>query len=60
MAAKVKYREVVRELALDRYGYVTTKDAVGAGVPAIELPKLAARGAWRTWPTACIGCLTFR
>lgn len=44
MAAKVKYREVVRELALDRYGYVTTKDAVIAGVPAIELPKLAARG----------------
>lgn len=45
MAAKVKYREIVRELALDRYGYVTTKDAVIAGVPAIELPKLAARGA---------------
>ncbi|SMO78842.1 type IV toxin-antitoxin system AbiEi family antitoxin domain-containing protein [Propioniciclava tarda] len=44
MAAKVKYREIVRELALDRYGYVTTKDAVIAGVPAIELPKLAARG----------------
>ena len=35
--------EIVRELALDRYGYVTTKDAVIAGVPAIELPKLAAR-----------------
>ena len=44
MAAKAKYREIVRELALDRYGYVTTKDAVIAGVPAIELPKLAARG----------------
>lgn len=44
MAAKVKYREVVRELAIDRYGYVTTKDAVSAGVPAVELPKLAARG----------------
>lgn len=44
MAAKVKYREIVRELALDRYGYVTTKDAVIAGIPAIELPKLAARG----------------
>ena len=40
----VKYRDVLRELALDNYGYVTTKDAVGAGVPAVELPKLAARG----------------
>lgn len=44
MTVKVKYRAVVRELALDRYGYVTTKDAVSAGVPAVELPKLAARG----------------
>ncbi|MCA0295729.1 MAG: hypothetical protein LCH96_10580 [Actinobacteria bacterium] len=44
MAAKVKYRDIVRELALDRYGYVTTKDAVSAGVPTAELPKLAARG----------------
>jgi len=44
MAAKVKYRQIVRDLALDRYGYVTTKDAVTAGVPAVELPKLAARG----------------
>lgn len=44
MATKVRYREIVRELALDRYGYVTTKDAVTAGVPAVELPKLAARG----------------
>lgn len=44
MAAKVKYRDVVREIALDHYGYVTTKDAAEAGVPAIELPKLAARG----------------
>lgn len=39
-----KYREIVRELAMDRYGYVTTKDAADAGVPAVELPKLAARG----------------
>lgn len=44
MAAKAKYREIVRELALDRYGYVTTRDAVTAGVPSVELPKLAARG----------------
>lgn len=44
MTAKVKYREIVREIALDHYGYVTTKAAAEAGVPAVELPKLAARG----------------
>lgn len=40
----VTYREIVRELALDHYGYVTTRGAAEAGVPAVELPKLAARG----------------
>lgn len=44
MAGAVKYRDLVREIALDNYGYVTTKEAAEAGVPAIELPKLAARG----------------
>lgn len=44
IADPVKYRKVVREIALDHYGYVTTKDAAEAGVPAGELPKLAARG----------------
>ncbi|MGD7705234.1 type IV toxin-antitoxin system AbiEi family antitoxin domain-containing protein [Microlunatus sp. Y2014] len=44
MSAAVKYREIVREIALDHYGYVTTKEAIEAGVPAVELPKLAARG----------------
>ena len=44
MAAVAKYRDVVREIALDHYGYVTTKAATEAGVPAAELPKLAARG----------------
>lgn len=39
-----KYRDVVRQLAFDNYGYVTTKQATDAGVPAVELPKLAARG----------------
>lgn len=34
----------MREVAFDNYGYVTTKDVVDAGVPAIEMPKLAARG----------------
>ncbi|AXE37798.1 hypothetical protein [Acidipropionibacterium virtanenii] len=44
MVAKTSYRDVVREIAYDNYGYVTTKNAMDAGVPAIELPKLAARG----------------
>ncbi len=44
MAAEAKYRDIVREIALDHYGYVTTKEAADAGVPAVELPKLAARG----------------
>ena len=44
MAAETKYRDIVREIALDQYGYVTTKQAAEAGVPAVELPKLAARG----------------
>jgi predicted transcriptional regulator of viral defense system len=44
MTVKVKYRDVVREIALDHYGYVATTDAAAAGVPAVELPKLAARG----------------
>lgn len=44
MTVAVKYRDIVREIALDHYGYVTTSAAVDAGVPAIELPKLAARG----------------
>lgn len=44
MASEVKYREIVREIAIDQYGYVTTKQAAEAGVPAVELPKLAARG----------------
>ncbi|TAK70247.1 MAG: hypothetical protein EPO13_04655 [Actinomycetota bacterium] len=44
MAAHVKYRTIVREIALDHHGYVTTKAAAEAGVPAVELPKLAARG----------------
>lgn len=44
MAAEVRYRQIVREIALDHHGYVTTKEATEAGVPAVELPKLAARG----------------
>jgi predicted transcriptional regulator of viral defense system len=41
----VNYRQTVREIALDQYGYVTTRDAADAGVPAVELRKLAARDA---------------
>lgn len=44
MVAGLKYRDIVREIAFDQYGYVTTADAVEAGVPVVELPKLAARG----------------
>lgn len=44
MATETMYRDIVREIALDQYGYVTTKQAAAAGVPAVELPKLAARG----------------
>jgi predicted transcriptional regulator of viral defense system len=44
MAGATKYRDVLREIALEQYGYVTTRDATEAGVPAGELPKLAARG----------------
>lgn len=45
MSTKLKYRDVVREIALGEYGFITTKEAVAAGVPAVELRKLAARGA---------------
>ena len=44
MTGHVSYRTVVRDIAFDNYGYVTTAAAKGAGVPAVELPKLAARG----------------
>jgi predicted transcriptional regulator of viral defense system len=38
------YRDALRVVAYGNYGYVTTADALEAGVPAVELPKLAARG----------------
>ncbi|MGO4246468.1 hypothetical protein AB4Y87_04575 [Paenarthrobacter sp. RAF54_2] len=38
------YRDVLRGIAYDNHGYVTTADAVSVGVPAVELPKLTARG----------------
>lgn len=44
MAGGTRYREIVREVWLNHYGYVTTKDAVEGRVPTVGLPKLAARG----------------
>lgn len=41
----VTYRQQLRELAEENFGYVTTRDAADLGVPAVELRKLAARGA---------------
>lgn len=38
------YRRRLWEVALDRYGYITTADADELGVPAVELRKLAGRG----------------
>lgn len=44
MSTEATYRDTVREIALDHFGYVTTREAADAGVPPGELPKLAARG----------------
>jgi predicted transcriptional regulator of viral defense system len=44
---RMTYRRQLRELADENYGYVTTRDAADLGVPAVELRKLAARGALR-------------
>ena len=37
-------RQRLREVAVERYGYITARDASAMGVPHIELVKLAARG----------------
>jgi predicted transcriptional regulator of viral defense system len=39
------YRQAVRELALQRHGYITTRAAREINVPPVELRKLASRGA---------------
>ncbi len=39
------YRQLLRELAFDTHGVVTTAAAAAAGVPAVEVRKLAGRGA---------------
>ena len=38
------YREQLKELADDHYGFITTSDIAALKVPAVELRKLAARG----------------
>lgn len=38
------YRQMLREVAVEQYGYVTSRRAGEIGLPAAELPKLAARG----------------
>lgn len=44
MALTDTYRRRMHDLALDQYGYVTTRDAAQLAVPAVELRKLAQRG----------------
>lgn len=39
------YRRELRELAFDSHGIVTLRDAESSGVPAVEVRKLASRGA---------------
>lgn len=38
------YRQDLREIALDNYGFITTEQARDAGVPAYMLRQIAARG----------------
>jgi predicted transcriptional regulator of viral defense system len=40
----VTVREALWDTAVEQYGYVTTHDAHGLGIPTVELGKLAARG----------------
>jgi len=41
---QMTYRERLREVADENYGYVTTADLQPLGIPAVELRKLANRG----------------
>lgn len=41
----MKHRQTLRELAFDTHGVITVRDAEAAGVPAVEVRKLAGRGA---------------
>jgi predicted transcriptional regulator of viral defense system len=44
MARADTYRRRLYDRALDQYGYVTTRDAEGLEIPAVELRKIAQRG----------------
>lgn len=44
MALATTYRRRLHERALERYGYITTRDAEEIGVPAWAIRQLAARG----------------
>jgi predicted transcriptional regulator of viral defense system len=44
MALATTYRRTLEEVAADRGGYLTTREAEEVGVPAVELRKLAQRG----------------
>lgn len=39
------HRQTLRELAFETHGVITVRDAESVGVPAVEVRKLAARGA---------------
>ncbi len=41
---QLTYRELLREVADERYGYVTTRDIGELNIPPVELRKLAFRG----------------
>lgn len=41
----MSHRQTLRELAYETHGVVTLRDAEDAGVPAVEVRKLASRGA---------------
>lgn len=45
MVRRVTYRQAVREIAADHHGYVTTRQGRQAGIPQVEMAKLAAREA---------------
>lgn len=40
----VTHRRTLWDLAVDQYGFITTRQAAAAGVPTVELAKLAHRG----------------
>lgn len=41
---KTNYRQQLWECAVDRFGYVTTQDAIDLGIPPKELPKMMEHG----------------